>query len=141
MLRFSDLIKIDLEGARWALARNDEAGVSFAAYHCQQAAEKTLAYAVQHSGNKTIKSHDIEVWLEYVEDCGIAVPELLITRAQKISGWASNPRYNINFKESRRIVLEVIETLEKWLEDLVTKRTKAEVSKNIKDMSLFGDQD
>ena len=114
-ITFADLIKADLKWSRMALNGTDETDIFIAAYHCQQAVEKTCGYIAQRIGIKSIRTHDIAKWADYLKNNSIDVPTAIANNADEISEWESKSRYNINFYAMRHLISQIADETEKWL--------------------------
>jgi hypothetical protein len=123
MSKYLSLIKADLRAVDAFVNGNDEFDLNIAAYHCQQAVEKTCGYAAQLKGLKAIRSHNVTAWVEYLHDNHIFVPEKIIVNSDEISGWESGSRYNINFVVVRTKVLQVKAAVDDWLTNFENNNT------------------
>ena len=120
MSKYVNLIKADLKCVGIFANGTDEFDLNIAAYHCQQAVEKTCGYVAQIHGLKSKRTHNIQVWVEYLQDNGIAVPGVITNNAEKITSWESSSRYNINFVASSIDIERIKEDVEKWLSSIDT---------------------
>jgi len=121
---YRDLIQADIKYSKLALTGTDVFDINIAAYHCQQAVEKTCGYLSQKLGVPSKRTHKIEVWMEYLKDLGVKVPALIDEKALTISEWESSSRYNINFVEAKRSVADVLAAVESWLDEAEVARVK-----------------
>ena len=93
------LAKADLKSARLMLySGNDELLQNNAAYHVQQALEKTAKAIIEHAGEHLGTVHDIGFLLNLMKSLSISYPNWLEESAYDISKWATTIRYNANFK-------------------------------------------
>lgn len=122
MSKYVNLIKADLKCVGIFANGTDEFDLNIAAYHCQQAVEKTCGYVAQIHGLKSKRTHDIQVWVEYLRDNGISVPEIITNNAEKITSWEGSSRYNINFVVARTEIERIKEAVEKWLSSIDTSK-------------------
>ena len=114
-MTYVDLIKADLKCIRLFVEGTDEADLNIAAYHCQQAVEKTCGYISQKLGISGPRTHKIEKWVEFLQEHSVVVPSIIDQKAEEISSWQSQSRYNINFVVAKREVKTIAEATEKWL--------------------------
>jgi HEPN domain-containing protein len=126
-MTFLDLIKKDLQIVDEHVNGRDEADISVSAYHCQQAAEKMCSYVTQLRGLKSIRTHDINEWIQYLEDNYIEVPQIISTNAEKLTSWGAKARYDINFRALRKDIMEIKEALIVWID--AASNTKASKTK------------
>ena len=121
MGKYVALINADIRVVKQYVEGVDEAEVNIAAYHCQQAVEKICAYACQVNGKKTIRTHKIGAWVEYLDSVGLRVPDIIRRLYLDITEWESKSRYDINFMAVRKDILDVAVACENWLSDLLNK--------------------
>jgi HEPN domain-containing protein len=100
----------------------DELALCKAAYHVQQAVEKTLKGILELSGIditfKQYRTHDIDLLISFVPK-DKEVPEVIQERAFKITKWAVEARYNINYRVSFKELQLVYEACNRWVEDIL----------------------
>ena len=125
---YVDLIYIELKYVMLALEGNDEMDLNIAAYHCQQAVEKTCGYITQRLGIRSIREHKIEKWVRYLKENAVEVPILIEQNAVEISEWESKSRYNINFYASADLISQIADEVKRWLVNVEA----ISVNKNIK---------
>jgi HEPN domain-containing protein len=87
------MIIADLDLAKYALSRKTDAGINMAAYHTQQAIEKSLKTLILLSGRKYPYTHDLEVLVTYVDDSRFKLPNWMDDRLAGPSNWESKTRY------------------------------------------------
>jgi len=116
-MTYVDLIKADLKCVRLFVDGTDEADLNIAAYHCQQAVEKTCGYIAQKLGISGPRTHKIEKWVEFLQEHSVVVPSIIDQKAEEISSWQSQSRYNINFVVAKREIKSITEATEKWLNE------------------------
>lgn len=120
-MKYANLIRADMKAVRLFAEGVDEFDINIAAYHCQQAVEKTCGYLVQKLGKPSKRTHKIEVWVEYLQEIGVDVPKIIANKAHEISEWEASSRYNVNFVESKKNILGVLEATKTWLEEIESK--------------------
>jgi len=113
-MTYIDLIKADLKCVRLFVNGAGTADLNIAAYHCQQAVEKTCDYIAQGLGLSRLRTHKIEKWVEFLQEHKVAVL-VVEKRAEEISSWESQPRYNINFVVAKQDIKVIAEATRKWL--------------------------
>lgn len=100
----------------------DELAICKAAYHVQQAVEKILKGILELSGidasYKQYRTRDIDLLISFIPK-DKEVPEIIQERAFKITKWAVEARYNINYRVSLKELQMVYEACDKWLEGLL----------------------
>ncbi len=122
MSRANDLLLLaqaDLRSARILLnTGNDELLQNNAAYHAQQAVEKTAKALIENAGAHGGVGHDIGVLLRDMKELNIDYPDWLDESAYDISKWATTIRYNINFKASHDDIESVLNNTEDWMAEV-----------------------
>ncbi len=122
MSRANDLLLLaqaDLRSAVILLnTGNDELLQNNAAYHAQQAVEKTAKALIENAGGHGGVGHDIGVLLNALKSLDVTYPEWLNESAYDISKWSTTIRYNVNFKASHDDIESVIIKTEAWLADI-----------------------
>lgn len=100
----------------------DELALCKAAYHVQQAVEKTLKGILELNGldvsYKQYRTHDIDLLISFIQN-DRTVPDVIQERAFKITKWAVEARYNINYRVSFKELQIVYDACNKWLEDIL----------------------
>ena len=114
-MTYVDLIKADLKCVRLFVNGAGTADLNIAAYHCQQAVEKTCDYITQKLGLSRLRTHKIEEWVEFLREHKVIVPAVIEERAEDISSWESQSRYNINFVVAKRDIKVIAEATRKWI--------------------------
>ncbi len=101
----------------------DELALCKSAYHVQQAVEKTLKGILELSGidvsYKQYRTHDIDLLISFVPK-DKEIPEIIQERAFKITKWAVESRYNVNYRVSLKELHLVYEACSEWLEQILT---------------------
>lgn len=123
MSNFLHLAKVDLKYANFGLSHcNDEIEVNYAAYHVNQAIEKIIKAILELNGEdlsqRQYRTHDISYLLSRLPQT-VEVPDLIVTRKFDIMRWVSEPRYNVNFRQSKDDVIVVYKVTLKWLHTLL----------------------
>jgi HEPN domain-containing protein len=117
------LAKADCKAAKLlSQGSADEAVIGYAAYHVEQAIEKTLKCLIELRGIQYPRIHDITFLVTEVQKLGIEVPDKLASNTYQITEWAVSTRYNINtlvaldaVKEFNAITLQWIKSIESSL--------------------------
>lgn len=103
--------KSDLRAAKAALGGDDDYDLLIAAYHVQQAVEKTLKLALKELGIPYTKTHRIEDLLSRLPDnqglLGEAWLDWLETNSATFYDWESKTRYIEGYSVTRRHVLRL----------------------------------
>lgn len=113
------LARSDYKYARFAYSQlaqtSDCADLNICAYHSQQCVEKLLKYLLEFKGHKYDRTHDISILVDTCVEKGIDVPEVIDGLSAVITTWATQSRYNSEFKTSVRSLSKVLDACEKWL--------------------------
>lgn len=123
MSSYLHLAKADLKYANFGLTEgNDEVDVNYAAYHVHQAIEKIAKGLLEMNGEdlarRLYRTHDISFLLSRLPATAY-VPPIIAERTFEIMRWVSEPRYNVNFRLSKKGVYEVyVDTLD-WLHRVI----------------------
>ncbi|MGL6175163.1 MAG: HEPN domain-containing protein [Cellulosilyticaceae bacterium] len=123
MSSFLLLAQSDLAVAHMIMTTmNDELALCKAAYHVQQGVEKILKGLIELNGedlagNKKYRTHDIDLLISFL-DSG-SVPEEIEDRAYKITKWATESRYNINYRVSLKEINTVYQIAVSWLDKIL----------------------
>lgn len=116
------LAKSDYKYAQFAYTQlgqtSDCADLNICAYHTQQCVEKILKYLLETKGYKYDRTHDITLLVDTCLDQGIEIPEVIESLSSVITTWATQSRYNSEFKTSIRSITKVLDSCKKWLEEL-----------------------
>jgi len=115
--QYKALIKADLKIVDNYAESDDKALRLQAAYHMQQAIEKTIKLKAELKG-VSLWGHDIDVLLKKCTDAGIdlEVPNIIVEKADMYTHWEAECRYypiKVVRKDSIRKAYEVVIT---WLE-------------------------
>lgn len=109
----------DIGMARLALTQSDDYYVLNAAYHVQQAVEKTLKFALEELGVDYQKTHRISALVKQMPDTQDLLSdedlEFLEAREDSFANWESNVRYDNDYMASRRLVSKVLDFAEQLL--------------------------
>ena len=132
------IIKTDIWFANKGLSpihnlTNDEAKFNVSAYHAQQATEKCIKVVLDQYYNvdtttRRYREHKIPRLLQYLEECNtpekpipIIIPEIIYEKANEISSWEANMRYNIDYTLLRKSIKSVVIACNKMLKELKEK--------------------
>ena len=111
------LIKADLKLVADNYLNDNKAVRLQAAYHMQQAVEKTIKLKAELAG-LNLWGHDIDVLIRKCEDSGINinVPKLIRDKADAITHWEADCRYYPVTVVRRDTIKRVYDETVKWLE-------------------------
>ncbi|NDL66341.1 HEPN domain-containing protein [Anaerotalea alkaliphila] len=123
MSSFLHLAKADLKYVRFGLQNcDDEIELNYAAYHLHQAIEKLVKASLELAGidllDRTFRTHDIDFLISRLPK-EVEVPEAIRKNLYKINRWVSEPRYNINFRQSREDVEAIYKAALWWLDGIL----------------------
>ena len=119
----------DILLAQYAISKegnpaNDEYMIDMAAYHVQQAIEKTLKYILRTKAGideetKGYKTHDIAYLIAWIEEKTLPIPDGLKSMDDVITEWESASRYGNSYistvadiKEAIRLYFKLRETID-----------------------------
>ncbi len=102
---------------------SDEADLNICAYHLQQCTEKLLKYSLQKASVNYERTHDIALLVDLCFEHQINVPEIIDAMSSTITSWATQSRYNSEFKASTRSLQKVLNCCHDWLETLNVSQT------------------
>ena len=113
---FKSLINADLRIVEEYYDNSEKAIRLQAAYHIQQAIEKTIKLKAELEG-LNLWGHDIDVLLKKCDDAGvdIGVPELIRAKADIITHWEAECRYYPVTVVRKDSIKKVYEVTVKWL--------------------------
>lgn len=115
---FLELARNDLRVAKLILnSSNDELMQNTAAYHVEQAVEKTMKALIVKNGGRAGISHSITELSKDLDDLGAEYPEWIHEKDDDITSWSTTIRYNVNFKADHDEIEAVIQLTESWLEE------------------------
>lgn len=111
--------RMDYETARmiWMSSCNDEIILNNAAYHLQQAVEKTLKGALECVGVTVPNTHKITKLIEMVFHNGanLVITEWLDDHSEMLSEWEAETRYNMDFLVEKRKLDRAMEEIHIFL--------------------------
>lgn len=118
------IAKGDLRAAEILLSTaNDEIMQNIAAYHVQQAVEKTIKQLIIEKRGMGTISHDIGMLVKDAKGEGIEIPSWVSEGAYEISRWATTIRYNSKFKTNRELIINYVEKTNQWIEEITCAHT------------------
>lgn len=119
---FKALIMADLKLAEENCFDDDKAIRLQAAYHAQQAVEKTIKLKAE-LGGLNLWGHDIDVLLKKCDDNGINVdvPKYLRDKADVITHWEAECRYYPITVVRKDSIKKVVDVVKEWLNQGKTK--------------------
>ncbi|MGL4737803.1 MAG: HEPN domain-containing protein [Cellulosilyticaceae bacterium] len=116
------LAKSDFKYAKFAYSQlgqtSDCADLNICAYHTQQCTEKILKYLLESNGHTYDRTHDISILVDLCLNHHIDIPEIIEQASFAITSWATQSRYNSEFKASIRTIAKVLDCCEHWLKEL-----------------------
>ena len=123
MSNYLHLAKSDLKFANFGLTHCvDEVEINYAAYHVNQAIEKIIKALLELNGidlaDRKYRTHDISYLISCLPQ-GIEVPNLIVERKFEIIRWVSEPRYNVNFRQSKDDILIIYTVTLEWLNQIL----------------------
>lgn len=115
--QYKGLIKADLRIVSNYAESEDKALRLQAAYHMQQAIEKTIKLKAELKG-LTLWGHDIDILLKKCSDAGIdiEVPKLIVEKADMYTHWEAECRYYPIKVVRKDSIKKVYDIVVKWLE-------------------------
>jgi len=114
-----DIANTDLKMSNMALTTtNDELMQNMAAYHTQQAIEKTIKHLLVEKRGFGNNEHDLGVLVADAKNEGIEIPEWVNDNSYEISKWATTIRYNSNFKTNRDNIINYNKQAEEWIQGI-----------------------
>ena len=96
---------------------SDEVQLDIAAYHAQQAVEKTLKFMLAEHGIVYKKTHNILALLDQLDRAEIAYPDWLYHNAETLTGYADDTRYSDNLVATKRKLIELVGLADALLEE------------------------
>lgn len=114
-----DIASTDLKMSDLALGTtNDELMQNMAAYHTQQAIEKTIKHLLIEKRGFGNNEHDLGVLVADAKKEGIEIPDWVDENSYEISKWATTIRYNSNFKTNRDSITSFNQQAEEWIKSI-----------------------
>lgn len=115
--QYKALIKADLLIVNNYADSDDKALRLQAAYHMQQAIEKTIKLKAEIKG-VNLWGHDIDILIKKCKDAGIdiEIPKLIEEKADMITQWEAECRYYPVKVVRRDSIKNAYDTLVEWLE-------------------------
>ena len=121
----------DIRMAVLALKQDDELDLQQAAYHVQQALEKTIKFFLEVNGVHFRKTHNVALLCELLPENQSVLSEsdldFIYTRSDTIAKWENEVRYDTDYMATRRQVIPVLEftamvheRVRKWYENYST---------------------
>ena len=136
-IRFFKSAYTDYEAAvsLFSIPRNDEAFVNIAAYHLQQAVEKSLKAFLECQGVTVPNTHDIYKLVKMCRDNGsrIVLTSWIEEKADTITRWETDTRYNVDYCVEMEKIKEGIYEIGKFLD---VNGLKKELRQELKDEDI-----
>lgn len=128
MSNYLHLAKSDLKYANFGLTNcTDEVEINYAAYHVNQAIENIIKALLELNGNdltdRKYKTHNISYLISSLPK-GTQVPNIIVERKFEIIRWVSEPRYNVNFRESKEDILIIYTAAFEWLNQIMLMQSR-----------------
>ena len=121
-----DRAKKDAWNARLVFAHwdGDELSYDIAAYHVQQAVEKSMKYVL--SQNKVVfkKQHDAAFLKEQFEGNSIGLPEWFVPNMDTLDKFVTQARYGTDLVGARAKILELLGYVEEYIESIELEERK-----------------
>jgi len=121
-------IEVDLDIAQRYITpevnpTNDEYYYDAAAYHAQQAIEKTLKYVLhdiygEDDTTRKFKTHNIATLILKAEKYGFKVNDELIDMSDEITDWEANSRYSSSTISTKENIEKAIQLNKELLENI-----------------------
>lgn len=122
MAKYEEYIRLaenDLKVAELLLnSANDELMQNSAAYHAEQAVEKTMKGLLVKNGRPAGISHNITELSKDLDEINAAYPDWINDKDDEITTWSTTIRYNANFKSDHDEIEEIIRRMKEWLNEL-----------------------
>ena len=96
----------------------DELSYDIAAYHVQQAVEKSMKYVLSQNNVAFKKQHDAVLLKEQFEDNGIALPEWFLPNMDTLDKYVTQSRYGTDLVASRTKILELLDCVEEYIKSI-----------------------
>lgn len=129
-----DKAKADIRVSRMLLSSennptNDEGLYDLAAYHAQQAVEKTLKHVLHDKygmddSARSFRIHDIADLIQMVEEHAsesgavVTIPDMIKLTAAEISAWEANSRYGDNLVVVREDIARTLDLCEQMIAEI-----------------------
>lgn len=119
--QYKALIRADLHLVSEHWDSDDKALRLQAAYHMQQAIEKTIKLKAEIAG-LNLWGHDIDVLIKKCDDAGvnIGVPKIIREKADMYTHWEAECRYYPIKVVRKDSIKKVYDIVMKWLEEGIT---------------------
>lgn len=118
--RFKLLIMADLRVAKKLILSDNKYDRLIAAYHIQQAIEKTIKLVAVMNGIN-LWGHDIEYLINECDKQGeknIYIPELIRSKAGTYTEWEADCRYYPSKVVYKKTLLAAYQCIEEWLKEI-----------------------
>ena len=120
-----DRAKIDLQVAKDNLknAETDELFLDVAAYHIQQAIEKSLKFHLEINGIEYPLTHDVGALWEQADENKLSPPKWIYDNYETLNTYSTKTRYGASIIGTRRKIIEFCDALPPYLATLSPKTT------------------
>ena len=115
-----DRAKKDLWNAKLIFEHwdGDELTYDTAAYHTQQAIEKSMKYVLSQHNVLFRKQHDAVFIKEHFEDNGIMLPHWFVANMDVLDSYVSETRYGSDLISARSKILELLTYAEEYIHSI-----------------------
>jgi HEPN domain-containing protein len=107
-----------------ACEKTDESQIDIAAYHLQQAVEKSLKFMLNSAGRSHPRTHDIYVLAQQLDRYKFAIPEWVMENADVLNEYETRTRYGAQLVASRSKIEGLLGLVEGLINDLDPKISK-----------------
>lgn len=111
------IAKADLKTAKRCVLSEDKFEKHIAAYHTQQAIEKTIKYLEMQEG-LNLWGHDIAKLISQCKIVGIYIPSEIQKNARVYTLWETNSRYYPTQSIRRDSIQKAIRIAEEWIAEV-----------------------
>lgn len=103
----------------------DEGELCIAAYHLQQALEKTIKHQIEMKGKPYRFTHDFGELLKDFEDIEAEMPSKIKESLYLITSWESKTRYIKGYRVDYNLIMKMIPEISKYLDKIEENDRKA----------------
>lgn len=117
------IAKADLKTAKRCVLSEDKYEKHIAAYHTQQAIEKTIKYLAMQEG-LNLWGHDIAKLISQCKSIGLEIPTEIQKNARVYTLWETISRYYPTQRIRRDSIQKAIRIVEEWIAELEQKKNR-----------------
>jgi len=108
-----DAAKADMKASHAILSLyDDDLSINLAAYHIQQAVEKSLKFRINMLGESFPQTHNIGHLIDVLEKLNETLPDWLLFEARRLTEFEAQSRYILDFLASKKEVLGLLTATE-----------------------------